>query len=132
MQQRVLFIGVLGNAKFARAGRIDKFDLDAVAHALQITVEPDLEGIGRGVAATLLDGPLVGAAGRVRFDLVGRAESDIDAPPIGLPARDAGSVMLVGIGDATIIFFAILILGRVGIRISAQPELLDKLLALLV
>ena len=38
--------------------------------------------------------------------------------------------MLVGIGDAQIMLFAELILRRIGIRIAAQPELLDELLAL--
>ena len=40
--------------------------------------------------------------------------------------------MLVGIGDAAVVFFFIGIIHRIGIGIAALPELLDEVLAFLV
>ncbi len=51
---------------------------------------------------------------------------------IGLPAGLAGGVVLVGVGDAPVVLFAKFVVGRVGIRIAAQPELLDERIALFV
>ena len=68
----------------------------------------------------------------MRFDFVGRAVRDVDAAAIGLPAGDAGSVMLVGVSDAAVVLFLELVLYGVGSGIAAQPELLDELLALFV
>ena len=44
----------------------------------------------------------------------------------------AGRIVVVGILDAPIVLFAELVVGRVGIGIAAQPELLDERFALLV
>src|SRR5688572_21541570 len=57
---------------------------------------------------------------------------DIDAPAVGFPARDAGCKLLVGVGDAFVIFLAVFVLLGVGIRIAAAPKILDKILALFV
>ena len=65
----------------------------------------------------------------MRFDFVGRAEGDVDAAAIGLPSGDTGGVPLVGVGDAAVVLFLVLVLGGVGRRVAAQPELLDELLA---
>ncbi len=62
----------------------------------------------------------------MRVDAVRFAVSDIHVTAIGLPSRLASSEMLVRIGDAAIVLFAELILRRVGIRIAAQPEVLNK------
>src|SRR2546422_566934 len=66
------------------------------------------------------------------FGLVGFAPHDIDAAAIGFPSRNAGSEMLVGIGDALVIFLAILVFVGVGIGVPSPPKLLDKALALIV
>ena len=68
----------------------------------------------------------------MRIDFVWRAPHDVDAAAIGFPARDARGVVLVGIGDAAVVLFLKGILGRIRVRIAAQPELLDKLFALFV
>ena len=68
----------------------------------------------------------------MRFDFVGRAEGDVDAAAVRLPAGDAGGVPLVGVGDAAVVLFLVLVFLRVRRGIAAQPELLDELLALLV
>ena len=63
---------------------------------------------------------------------IGRAPHDVDAAAIGPPARHAGGEMLVGVGDAAVVFFLVFVLRRVGRGIAAQPELLDELVALFV
>ena len=66
------------------------------------------------------------------FDFVGRAEGDVDAAAVGLPAGNARGVMLVGVGDAAVVLFLELVLDGVRRGVAAQPELLDELLALVV
>src|SRR5947207_10851537 len=63
---------------------------------------------------------------------VGLAERNIDVAAVRLPARLAGGVVLVGVGDAPVVLFAELVFGGIGIGIAAQPELLDERLALLI
>src|SRR3972149_7839136 len=85
-----------------------------------------------GGAAAFFDRPLVVAAGRVRIDLVGWAVHDVDAAAIGFPARYAAGKMLVGVSDAAIVFFLVVIGEGFRIGVAAQPELLDELLALFI
>src|SRR5437660_2670613 len=66
------------------------------------------------------------------FGLVGFAPHDIDTAAIGFPSGYAGSEMLVGVGDALVIFLAILVFVGVRIGIAAPPKLLDEALALIV
>ena len=66
------------------------------------------------------------------FDFVRRAVRDVDAAAVGLPARDARGVVLVGVGDAAVVLFLELVLDGIGRGVAAQPELLDELLALFV
>src|ERR1039457_4980030 len=51
---------------------------------------------------------------------------------IGLPTRFAGCIVVVCILNPPVVLLAELIIGRVGIGIAAQPELLDESLALLI
>src|SRR5262249_34691953 len=90
------------------------------------------EGIGGGFATALFHGPLVGTAGGMRFNFIGGTEGDVDAPAVRLPSRNAGSVVLIGIGDAAVVLFLELVFDRVRRRVAAQPELLNELFALLV
>jgi mannose/fructose/N-acetylgalactosamine-specific phosphotransferase system component IID len=46
----------------------------------------------------------------------------------GLPACE----VLVGIGDARVVLVLVFVVGRVGVGIAAQPEVLDELVALLI
>src|SRR5208337_94065 len=62
-------------------------------------------------------------------DFVGFTPDDVDAPAIRLPARDPGSEMLIGVGDAAIVLFLEIIVRQIGVAAAAQPELLDELLA---
>src|SRR5262245_14719597 len=68
----------------------------------------------------------------MRFDLIGLAEHNVDAPAISLPPRDTASVFLVWISDSLIIFLAILVYISIGIGIAPEPELLDELFALFI
>ena len=115
----------------ARAG-IDELQVDVLTDSFEIAITPILVRIGGGGAAALLLRTIVGAAGGMRLDLVGGAPHDVNAAAIGLPAWNAGSEMLVGISDAAIVLFLVLVFRSVGSGIATQPELLDELVALLV
>ena len=132
IEQSVLFRRVHGHVVLARHGGVDELDDDVVADAFDVAVAPLLERIGGGFAAAFFHGPLVGAAGGMRFDFVRRPVHDVDAAAVGLPAGDARSVMLVGVRDAPVVLFLELVFFGVGRGIAAQPELLDELLALFV
>src|SRR5262249_56897821 len=98
----VLCTRAAGDAVFARAGRVDEFDLDVRTYSLDVAIPPDFEGICRRRAAAFPGGAVVAAARGVRFDLIGLAEHDVDAPPVGLPPGDAAGEMLLGGGDALV------------------------------
>src|SRR5215510_13000654 len=132
VKQRVLFIGAAGDAVFARTGRVDEFDLDVRTYSLDVAIPPDFKGISRRRATAFPGWPVIAAARRVRFNLIGLAEHDIDAPAVGLPSGDAAGVMLVGVGDALVILFAVFVDVSVGVWIAAVPEPFDELLALVV
>src|SRR5262245_26286318 len=132
VKQRVFFIGAAGDEVFARAGRVYKFDLDVRTYSLDVAIPPDFEGIGRRRATAFPGGAVVAAARWVRFDLIGLAEHDVDAPAVGLPSGDAAGVMLVGVGDALVILFAVFVNVCVRIGIASVPEPFDELLALVV
>ena len=66
------------------------------------------------------------------LDLVGFAPGDVDAATISLPARNTGSVMLVGVSNALVVLFAKFIFVGIRIGIAATPELFDETLALVV
>src|SRR5262249_47628740 len=132
VKQRVFFIGAARDVVFARTGRVDEFNLDVRTDSLDEAIPPYFEGIGRRRAAAFPGGAVVAAARGVRFDLIRLAEHDIDAPAVGLPPGDAAGVMLVGVGDALVMLFAVFVDVGVGVGIAAVPESFDELLALLV
>ena len=49
----------------------------------------------------------------MRFDFIRRTERDVDTTTVRFPARYARCVALVGIGNAPVVFFAILVLDTV-------------------
>src|SRR5262249_51698886 len=116
----VLCTRAAGDAVFARAGRVYKFDLDVRTYSLDVAIPPYFEGIGRRRAAAFPGGAVVAAARGVRFDLIRLAEHDIDAPAVGLPPGDAAGVMLVGVGDALVMLFAVFVDVGVGVGIAAE------------
>ena len=65
-------------------------------------------------------------------DLVRRSPHDVDLAAVGLPAGNAGSEVLVGVGNAAVVLFLKCVFGRIGIGIAPLPERLDKLLPFLV
>ncbi|MGB2672231.1 MAG: hypothetical protein WA621_07590 [Candidatus Acidiferrum sp.] len=117
---------------FAGTSGIDEFDFDVVANVFEMAIAPEFPGISGGGAAALLRGTIVSAAGGMGFDFVGRSPEDVDVPAIGFPAGDAGGEVLVGVGDAAIVFFAIGIIRGIRIGIAAAPEIFDLLFALFV
>ena len=117
---------------FARHRRIDELEHDVGSNSVDVAIPPGLEGISLGFATPLLDTPLVGTAGGVRLDLVGRAVHDIDPPAIGPPTLQAGRVLLIGVSDAPVIFFLELVLRVTGVGIAPLPEGLNELFPLII
>src|SRR5437879_5524888 len=68
----------------------------------------------------------------MRFNLIGLAVHDVNAAAVAFPARDAGGKMLVGVGDAGVVLFLVLVLFGVGSRVATLPEGLDELVAFFV
>src|SRR6202000_696047 len=101
-------------------------------NAFDVAIVPGLKGEGRGFAAALFHGPLIGAAAGMRFNAVRLAIGDIHVTAVGLPTRFAGGKMLVGISNTAVIFLAIFVFRRIGIGIAPAPELLDEIVPLLV
>src|SRR5208282_2726982 len=60
------------------------------------------------------------------------AVNDVNAAAIRLPARHAGGKMFVGVGDALVMLFLVFVLFGIGSRVTALPEGLDEVVALLV
>src|SRR5229473_2101514 len=66
----------------------------------------------------------------MRFDFVRRPQDNVDAAPVGSPARHAGAKVLVRKRNPAVVFFLHWILVLVGRRVATRPELLDELLPL--
>src|SRR5437899_8067415 len=131
-QQGIFFRAIHRHVVFAAHARVHKLDDDFLPDAFDVAVTPLLKGKGRGLSAAFFHGALVGAAGGMRFDFVGLAKDDVDAAEVGLPSRDTRGEVLVGVGDALIMLFLILVLFCVGRGIATLPEGLDEVVALFV
>ena len=131
-QESIFLVGVASDAIFATAGRIDELNFYSRTDAGEIAIEPALERISGGRSAALGWLALVRAAGRMAVFLVGLSVHDVDAAAIGLPAGNAGSEMLVRIGDSFVVLLAIFIFVGVGIGIATAPEVFDEAFAFLV
>src|SRR5271165_1692904 len=132
MQKCVLFRRIHGQVVFARAAGIHEFENDVLANSFQIAPAPGFPGIGCGGTPALFHRPVVSSTHGMRVHLIGRAPHDVHAAAIGLPTRNAGGIMLVGVCDATVVLFFKVVIREVGITAPPKPELLDSLLALFV
>src|ERR1035437_8078870 len=65
-------------------------------------------------------------------NLVGGTVHNVNASAVGPPPGDPRRKMFVGIGNAAVVFFLVLVFLGVGSGVAAQPELLDKLVPLFV
>src|SRR4030095_13199120 len=126
MQHRILFVGAARNTILAAAGWIDKLNLDPRAYASQITIEPNFKWIRRRTTTTFVGRTVVITSRRVRFALIRFSIHDPDAPAIRFPSWYAGREMLIGIGNALVVFLFELVLIGVGVGIAPAPEFLDK------
>ena len=90
------------------------------AQARLALIEPELGGHELRVALVALDLPLL-------------AEKDVVAAAVGAPALPEGlpPVILIGVVDAAIVLYLVLVLRRRGIRVALAPEGLDEAVALL-
>src|SRR5882762_10521991 len=68
----------------------------------------------------------------MRLNFIRLTKGYVDSSAIRFPARDAGSVMFVGISNSLVILLAILVLFSIRIRITTAPKCFDKLFALFV
>ena len=132
MQQCVLLAAIDGEVVVAALAGIHKLQFDVFTDPLDISVVPGFKGKRGCIAAALIRRPLVVAARGVGFSRIRRTPGYVDAPAVGLPARLAGGIVLVGIGDATVVLFAKFVLRRVRIGVAPQPELLDESIPLLI
>src|SRR5262249_50415693 len=132
VKQRILARAVHGHFVGAAVAIIHEFNFDFLADALQVTVAPYLEWIGRRGPAAFLGSALVGTAHGMGINTVGLPVHDVDAPAVGLPPGQARGKMLVGVLDAPIMFVFVFVLRGIRRGVTTQPELLNKLVALRV
>ena len=132
VEQGILLVGIGGHVVVAAHAGVHELDDDLIADAFEIAIAPALKGIGGGGAAAFGLVALILTAGGMGLGFVGWTPDDINASAVGSPARDAGGVMLVGILNAAIVFFAEFVFLGVGSRVAAEPELLDELVTLLI
>ena len=130
----ILVLGPQGQAVLPAEAGVHEFDPDLLSQgpAFDIAVPPHFKGKGNRLSAPLLGWAVVSAAGGMPLDLVRRAEGDIDPPPVRLPTRSSRGETLIGKGDAAVVLQLGLVVGRVRSRVTAKPELLDELIALVV
>src|SRR5204862_8012081 len=68
----------------------------------------------------------------LRRNLIRRHVDDVDSAAVGFPAGDAGGEVLVGVGDAAVLFFFELVFYGVSGGVTPLPESFDEVIALLV
>ena len=72
---------------------------------------------------------------RMALDFIGRPVDDIGPPAVGLPAWNPSCpvpIALIGISDAAVVLFLVLIFDCIRCRIPAQPELFYEMFALFI
>src|SRR5208283_6023867 len=111
---------------------VDKFDDHFLPDAFNVAIAPGFKRERGGLAAAFFHGALISAAGGVSVNLIRRSKHDVHPAAVGLPAGDAGGIMLVGICDAPVMLFFKFVLVGVGSGVAALPERLDELVALFV
>ena len=111
---------------------VDELDDHFLSNPFEVAIAPLLERESGGLAAAFFHGTLVAAARGMGLDLVGRPKHDVHPAAVGLPTRDAGRVVLVGICDTPVVLFFKLVLFGVRRGIAALPESFNELVALFV
>ena len=132
MRESIFFRAVHGHVIVAAHAGVDELNHDFLANSFQVAIAPGFKREGGSLAATFFHGALVGSAGGMGFDFIRLAIHDVHAAAIGLPAGDAGSEMLVGVGDALVVLFFVFVLFSVGRGITTLPESFDEIVALFV
>ncbi len=127
VQHGVLFRAVHGHCVSAATAIVYKLDLHfLLIECLQVAVAPHFERKCLRLAAAFFLRTLVGAAHGVGVNAVGLAVHDVDAPAVRLPARESRGIVLIGILDAAVVLFLVLIFRGVGRGIAPLPELFDE------
>src|SRR5438552_11189516 len=68
----------------------------------------------------------------MRLDLIWRTINDVDSTAISPPTLNAGRKMLVGIGDAPVVFVLKFVVLAIRIRVAPLPEGFNELVAFFV
>src|SRR5581483_2014082 len=68
----------------------------------------------------------------MRLDFVRRTVHDVHTAAVSLPSRDARGKVLVGVGNAPVVLFFKFVFRCIWSGVAAKPELLNKLVALLI
>ena len=132
--QGVLFERISGDAVFPAQAAVHELDddLGAQVGTLNVAVAPlDVWVLDRP-AAPFIEIPKGHVPAVKGLDGIGRPPGDVDPAAIGLPSGLARGKPLVGVGDAPVVLIAGLVDHGVGSGIPSQPELLHKLVALIV
>src|SRR6516225_1012483 len=88
--------------------------------------------MGRSRPTSQVHGAVPGASRRMRFNFVRRSPQNVYVTAIRLPAGHAGSEMLVGISEPSIVLFLVGIIRRFGFRIAPTPENFNESLPLFI
>src|SRR5208283_2331579 len=115
----------------AHAG-IDEFDHYFLTYTFKVTIAPGFKRECGCLAAAFFHWALVRSAGGMRIDFVRRTVHDVHTAAIGLPARNASSKMLVGVGYAPVVLFLVFVLFRIRSGVAALPESFNEIIALFI
>src|SRR5208282_3246772 len=132
IEQSVFLRAIEGHLVGPAHAGVHEFDDHFLANTFNVTVAPVFKGESRGLAAAFVDRPVIGSARRMGVNFVGLAVHDVNPPAIGLPPRNSRGKVLVGICDARVVLFFVLVLFGIRGGIAALPESLDKVVALFV
>src|ERR1700733_3544661 len=68
----------------------------------------------------------------MRVDFIGWTVLDVNHAAVGLPPRNTRGIVVVGVSNAAVMLFFVFVFLGIRRGVAPQPELLHKLLALLV
>src|SRR5262249_35231841 len=126
VQQSVFLGPVHGHLVGAATAVVYEFDFDFLSNTFEPAITPDFKRVSFRLPAAFFRGTLIRAAHGVGIDAIGLAVHDVDPTAISAPARHAGGEVLIGIGDAPVVLFFVLVFRSVGCGITATPEIFNE------
>src|SRR6185437_5250038 len=132
MQKSVLLGAIQSHFIRAAPSLVNKFDFNFLAYTLQVAVTPDLKRISFGLPTAFFFRTLVRSTHGMGINRSGRSIHDINSSAISFPTWYARGKVFIGVSNAPIVFFLVLVFRRVGSRITTLPEGFNKLVSLRV